>query len=139
MSLEDLIRDFTNRRTWALVGANNNPRKYGNKIFRSLRGAGYKVYAVNNRESSVDGEPASAPSRCGRRPTWSSRGATCALSNASMRCLNSASRAAVMPYGPRAAECRLAMSKITRQLGNDLQVLFYLTALQRATKGGQLL
>ncbi len=56
-NLEDLIRDFTNRRTWAVVGANNNPRKYGNKIFRSLRGAGYKVYAVNNRESNVDGEP----------------------------------------------------------------------------------
>ena len=60
MSLEDLIRDFTNRRTWALVGANNNPRKYGNKIYRSLRGAGYKVYPVNNRETTVDGEPAYA-------------------------------------------------------------------------------
>ena len=57
-NLEELIRDFTNRRTWALVGANSNPRKYGNKIFRSLRGAGYKVYAVNNRETSVEGEPA---------------------------------------------------------------------------------
>jgi predicted CoA-binding protein len=59
-SLEELIRDFTNRRTWALVGTNNNPRKYGNKIFRSLRGAGYKVFAVNNREPLVDGEPAYA-------------------------------------------------------------------------------
>ncbi len=59
-NLEELIRDFTNRRTWALVGANNNPRKYGNKIYRSLRAAGYKVYAVNHRETSVDGDPAYA-------------------------------------------------------------------------------
>ncbi|MBI3734428.1 MAG: CoA-binding protein [Chloroflexi bacterium] len=57
-SLEDLIRDFTGRRVWALVGATNNPRKYGNRILRDLRRAGYIVYAVNKSESEVDGQPA---------------------------------------------------------------------------------
>jgi predicted CoA-binding protein len=57
-SVEPLIKDFTNRRTWALVGATNAPRKYGNRILKDLRGAGYIVYAVNNRESEIDGQPA---------------------------------------------------------------------------------
>ena len=57
-SVEPLIKDFTNRRIWALVGATNAPRKYGNRILKDLRGAGYIVYAVNNRESEIDGQPA---------------------------------------------------------------------------------
>lgn len=59
-SLEDLIRDFTNRRTWALVGATNDPRKYGNKILRDLRRAGYIVYAINLDETEIAGQPAYA-------------------------------------------------------------------------------
>lgn len=58
LSLEDLIRDFTNRRTWAVVGATNNARKYGNKILRDLRRAGYYVYAVNKTETEIEGQPA---------------------------------------------------------------------------------
>ena len=58
LPLEDLMRDFTNRRTWAVVGATNDPRKYGNRILRDLRRAGYIVYAVNNRETEIEGEPA---------------------------------------------------------------------------------
>jgi predicted CoA-binding protein len=57
-STESLIRDFTGRRTWVLVGASNDKRKYGNRILRDLRGAGYIVYAVNNRETEVEGQPA---------------------------------------------------------------------------------
>ncbi len=60
MSLEDLIHDFTDRRTWALVGATNAPRKYGNKILRDLRRAGYIVYAVNLDETEIAGQPAYA-------------------------------------------------------------------------------
>ena len=55
---EHLITDFVNRRTWALVGANNNPRKFGNRILLDLRRAGYKVYAVNLNETEVAGQPA---------------------------------------------------------------------------------
>jgi hypothetical protein len=58
VAMPDLIRDFVNRRTWAVVGATNNPRKYGNKILRDLRRAGYIVYAVNLHETEIDGQPA---------------------------------------------------------------------------------
>ncbi len=57
-SLEDLIRNFTNRRTWAVVGATNNKGKYGNRILRDLRRAGYNVYAVNLNEIEIEGQPA---------------------------------------------------------------------------------
>ena len=56
--MEQLITDFVNLRTWALVGANNNPRKYGNRILLDLRRAGYRVYAVNLHEAEVAGQPA---------------------------------------------------------------------------------
>jgi uncharacterized protein len=42
------------------VGASNNPRKFGNRIYRTLRTAGYTVYPVNSRESEVEGDTAYA-------------------------------------------------------------------------------
>ncbi len=35
------ISDFTSRRMWAIVGASEDPKKYGNKIFSNLKNAGY--------------------------------------------------------------------------------------------------
>jgi predicted CoA-binding protein len=58
LPLDRLIADFVNRRSWALVGATNNPRKYGNRILLDLRRAGYLVYAVNLNETEVAGRPA---------------------------------------------------------------------------------
>ena len=52
---EALIRDFVNRRLWAVVGASQDRSKFGNRIFRSLRGAGYEVYAVNPRGGELEG------------------------------------------------------------------------------------
>ena len=52
---QQLISDFVNRRTWAIVGASNDPSKFGNRVFRSLRGAGYTVYPVNPRGGQIDG------------------------------------------------------------------------------------
>jgi hypothetical protein len=42
----------------ALVGASNNPAKYGNIILKNLRAKGYTVLPVNPREPEVDGLPA---------------------------------------------------------------------------------
>ena len=42
---------------WAVVGANQNPEKYGNMIYRKLKRKGYQVYAVNPRYDSIDGDP----------------------------------------------------------------------------------
>lgn len=57
-SLEELIQDFVNRRTWAVVGATNDRHKYGNRILRDLRRAGYNIYAVNLNESEIEDQPA---------------------------------------------------------------------------------
>lgn len=56
--LTALIADFAGRRVWAVVGASADPAKFGNRIFRSLREAGYRVYAVNPKAESIDGAAA---------------------------------------------------------------------------------
>ena len=54
--MENLVRAFVDERVWAVVGVSTNPAKYGNKIFRDLREAGYTVYGVNIRGGQVDGQ-----------------------------------------------------------------------------------
>lgn len=55
MEKQRLISDFTNRRVWAVVGASRDRTKFGNRVFRSLRQAGYIVYPVNPRGGEVEG------------------------------------------------------------------------------------
>lgn len=43
---------------WAVVGASDDPAKYGNRIYRTLKAAGYRVYPVNLRAATIDGDPA---------------------------------------------------------------------------------
>lgn len=54
--MEELIQEFINQRVWAVVGASLNPEKYGHKVFRSLRAAGYIVYGVNPGGGEIDGQ-----------------------------------------------------------------------------------
>jgi len=42
----------------AVVGATDNPDKYGNRIYRDLKGKGYRVVAVNPGRATVDGDKA---------------------------------------------------------------------------------
>jgi hypothetical protein len=42
----------------AVVGASNNPAKYGNIIVRNLAGKGYTVLPVNPHETEIEGIPA---------------------------------------------------------------------------------
>ena len=42
----------------AIVGATDNPAKYGNKIYLDLKSKGYRVVAVNPGRSTVDGDQA---------------------------------------------------------------------------------
>ncbi|MFO7611383.1 MAG: CoA-binding protein [Clostridia bacterium] len=44
------------KKVWAVVGANRNPEKYGNMIYRKLRAKGYEVYAVNPFYDTVEGD-----------------------------------------------------------------------------------
>ena len=41
----------------AVVGATDNPRKYGNRIYLDLKRKGFRVYPVNPSRDSVDGDP----------------------------------------------------------------------------------
>lgn len=41
------VSEMLNQKTWAVVGATQNPSKFGNKIFKRLLSAGYEVYPVN--------------------------------------------------------------------------------------------
>jgi len=58
--MADLIQVYANQPLWAVVGASNDRRKYGNRIYRTLRSAGYTVYAVNQQESQIEGDTAYA-------------------------------------------------------------------------------
>lgn len=42
--------------TIAVVGANDNPAKFGNRIYRDLKAKGYTVYPVNPYRDVVDGD-----------------------------------------------------------------------------------
>jgi predicted CoA-binding protein len=46
------------RTTVAVVGATDNPSKYGYVIYRDLKRKGYRVFAVNPGRSTVDSDPA---------------------------------------------------------------------------------
>ena len=42
--------------TVAVVGANDNPSKYGNRIYRNLKAKGITVFGVNPYRDEVDGD-----------------------------------------------------------------------------------
>lgn len=52
---ERRIADFIGRRVWAVVGASLDEQKYGNRIYHSLRNAGYTVYPVNPKGGEIEG------------------------------------------------------------------------------------
>ena len=56
MTLTDLLT--TGDPLIAVVGATDDPRKYGSVIYRDLKSKGYRVVPVNATRATVDGEPA---------------------------------------------------------------------------------
>lgn len=46
--------------TIAVVGATDDPDKYGGRIYRDLKSKGFDVFAVNPGRSTVDGDPSYA-------------------------------------------------------------------------------
>src|SRR5438270_12180680 len=42
-------------KTVAIIGASNNPSKYGNKAVRAFAKEGYTIYPVNPNESEIQG------------------------------------------------------------------------------------
>ncbi len=49
-----LHRDDT---TVAIVGATDDPAKYGSVIYRDLKNKGFEIFAVNPNRDTVDGDP----------------------------------------------------------------------------------
>ena len=44
----------------ALVGASNDPSKFGNRIYRDLRTKGYHIIPINPKEDEIEGDKAYA-------------------------------------------------------------------------------
>jgi predicted CoA-binding protein len=54
--MENLIKEFLNKQnTIVIVGASNNPEKYGYKIFQDLKEFGYHVIPIHPTEQIVQG------------------------------------------------------------------------------------
>ena len=53
------LKNFLNLSyTIAIVGASNNPTKYGNKVYKDLKNAGYHVIPINLTGQQIDGDSA---------------------------------------------------------------------------------
>jgi len=53
--MQNLIKEFMSQKKFAVVGATDNPQKYGNQIVKNLRSRGYEVYPVNPKLKELDG------------------------------------------------------------------------------------
>jgi predicted CoA-binding protein len=54
-NVQELIEEFMAKRKFAVIGASNNPHKYGNKIVKNLKIRGYDVYPVNPKLKELEG------------------------------------------------------------------------------------
>jgi predicted CoA-binding protein len=53
--MQELIKEFMSKKRFAVVGASDNPEKYGNRIVKNLKARGYEVFPVNPRLKEVEG------------------------------------------------------------------------------------
>lgn len=51
-----MIDTMLDKKVWAVVGASDRPKKFGNKIYKKLKSRGYTTYAVNPGCQTVDGD-----------------------------------------------------------------------------------
>lgn len=56
MATKEVIEKFMNAKSLAVVGVSRNQGKFGNAIFKDLKARGYKVYPVNPKADTVEGE-----------------------------------------------------------------------------------
>lgn len=50
------IQDMLAMKTWAVVGANDNHAKFGYKIYKFMKDAGYQVFPVNPGLDNIEGD-----------------------------------------------------------------------------------
>ncbi len=53
--MQDLIKEFMEHKKFAVIGATDNPEKYGNRIVKNLMKRGYEVFPVNPRLKEIEG------------------------------------------------------------------------------------
>jgi predicted CoA-binding protein len=53
--MEELIKEFMAQKKFAVIGATDNPEKYGNRVFKNLTKRGYEVYPVNPNLKEIEG------------------------------------------------------------------------------------
>lgn len=53
--MQDLIKEFMAQKVFAVIGATDNPEKYGNQIVKNLKNRGYEVYPVNPKLEELEG------------------------------------------------------------------------------------
>lgn len=53
--MQELIKEFMSQKKFAVVGATDNPQKYGNQIVKNLKSRGYEVHPVNPRLKEMEG------------------------------------------------------------------------------------
>jgi predicted CoA-binding protein len=58
--MDDLIHEFLAAKKFCLVGASNDPEKYGNIIFKKMKAHGYAVVPINPKGQPVEGVPSLA-------------------------------------------------------------------------------
>lgn len=51
-----LEESMLEKKVWAVIGANEDPEKFGSRIYKKLKSYGYKVYPVNPGYETVDGD-----------------------------------------------------------------------------------
>ena len=53
--MQDLIKEFMSKKKFAVVGATDNPEKFGNQIVKNLKSRGYEVFPVNPKLKVLEG------------------------------------------------------------------------------------
>jgi predicted CoA-binding protein len=56
MNQEALTKTMLEAETWAVVGVNADPGKFGHRIYQTLKKHGYRVYAVNPTCKDIGGD-----------------------------------------------------------------------------------
>ena len=53
--MENLVKDFLNKKSFAIAGSFRNETKYAYRIFKKLKEKGYTVFPVNPRGGEIEG------------------------------------------------------------------------------------
>lgn len=55
--IQDLIKEFVDKKNvYAVIGVSRNPEKYGHRVYKDLKNAGYKVYPINPNIEALLGD-----------------------------------------------------------------------------------